>query len=267
MEYYKYIAVVLVYRNVDDLKECINSFLEKINSIKVIVVNAYYDDKSERLIREIAEESRSDYINIENKGYSYGNNSGIRYALSNYRFDYIIVSNPDIVIDTFNDKEIRQESGYDIYAPKIITISGRNQNPMSIIRNKASECLEYCGYKLRSSFFLLAGIGINKIIRAVTILIKGQSKKPYKIYCAHGSFVILSKKAIEALNPVYDEKVFLFAEEGILAIRARRLGIATAQIDSIIINHKEDGSMKLSNISENEEMRKSNIYYYETYVR
>ena len=59
--------------------------------------------------------------------------------------------------------------------------------------------------------------------------------------------------------------VFLFVLT--IGLVAKDKGIKTGQFNSIDIYHKEDGSMKLANFSINNELAKSNIYYYETYIR
>ena len=266
MDHYKYVVVVLVYRNVKDLTECIGSVYDKIPNSKIIVVNAFYDEKSREKIQKLALDSDCVFINIENKGYSYGNNRGIEYARKNFNFEYIIISNPDIIIGKFNDDIIRHHSEYGIIAPRIITASGRYQNPMGVIRNKLSEKLEFMGFEKNNKFLLMLGIGINKLIRKVAVMIHQFNKKPYRIYEAHGSFLMMSHTVIDTLYPVYDENMFLFAEEGVLAYKAQKAGIKTGQFDEIIIHHKEDGSMKLSNLSINDEMKKANLYFYKKYV-
>lgn len=49
-------------------------------------------------------------MNVENKGYSYGNNRGIEYCHNNYEYDYIIISNPDIIIKKF-DFKVKKTNG------------------------------------------------------------------------------------------------------------------------------------------------------------
>ncbi len=80
--------------------------------------------------------------------------------------------------------------------------------------------------------------------------------------------MILSKNAIETLGVrIYDEKIFLFAEESVLAYKAHKYGLTTIFDKRIRVDHKEDGSMKLGGIAVNKELSKANIYYYEHYVR
>lgn len=267
MNYYKYVFVILVYRNTGDLVECLESIKSTVPSFKVIVVNAYYDDPSRDAVQGIAKKFNCDFIDIENKGYSYGNNRGIEYAQNHYDYEYIIISNPDIIVEKFDDRFLKEDFKYDIIAPKIIAASGHFQNPAIVRRFPLVEYLIYNGYKQNTKLYFFCGLLISKITREITLFLKRISRKHiYEIYCAHGSFLFLSKKLIKELCPIYDDNVFLFAEESILARKAERAGLKTCFSDYISIKHKEDGSMKLSELSIDGEMKKSNMYYYENYV-
>ena len=264
----KYVFVILVYKNSSDLIECIESIENKVSSYRIIVVNAYYDDTTRADVKKIAISHNCDFLDIENKGYSYGNNRGIEFASNKYEYEYVIVSNPDVVIREFDDSQLTSDFKYDIIAPEIIAASGRYQNPMAIRKNKWSEYLEYIGFKNRNTLLIYSGILVSKLSRWYYAKVRRIACDPvYKIYEAHGSFVLISHRAIATLTPVYDEKMFLFAEEGVLAAKAKEMNMLTCYFSPISVNHKEDGSMKLSNISVNEELRKANIYYYETYVK
>lgn len=267
MNKYKYIFVVLVYKNADDLAECVDSIKNTIESFRVVVVNSYFDEETKQRIEKVAKDNDCDFINVENKGYSFGNNRGIEFAKNNYDYEYIVVSNPDIIVKEFNDKQLDDYKDYSIIAPYIITKDGRRQNPMAITSHKFIDWLQYKGMKNNSNLLTWTGLVLSKISRTFLELLHIGAKKPYKIYVAHGSFVIFRKAAIDILYPVYDENVFLFAEEGILAVKARKLKIKTGQFNSVRVFHKEDGSMKLANISINDECKKANIYYYETYIK
>lgn len=268
MQKFKYIFIILVYRNTNDLEDCLISIKSNVQSFKVIVINAFYDRDTYDNCYQIAKKYDCDFINIENKGYSYGNNRGIEYAKENYDYDYIIISNPDIEIIDFDDSALNHKRIFDIFAPRIITLKNNLQNPMAVRRNKIAEAIEYRGFKHNSKLLVLCGIAISKISRKIfSIIPQLYGRSQYPIYCAHGSFVILSRKAITTLQPVYDERMFLFGEEGVLALKAQKAGIKTCYYDLIHIKHKEDGSMKLSDLSINSILAESNKYYYETYVQ
>ena len=123
---------------------------------------------------------------------------------------------------------------------------------------------KYMGFKYNLKYLTYIGILISKIIRCIFLLVK--KNHVCRIFGAHGSFVILSRKAVNRLYPIYDENIFLFAEESVLAMKARKANLLTCYYPKISINHKEDGSMKLSNLVLNDELKKANIYYYEHYV-
>ena len=262
-KHYDYVFVILVYRNVDDLVSCLESVAEKITNYRVVIVNAYYDEESKTIIENIAKENNCDFPNVENKGYGAGNNRGIEFVSEKYDFDYVIVSNPDITIEKFTSY-VNDFKGMDIVAPRIITRNGKNQNPILVTDNKIADYCLYIGYKKKQDMLVLLGFALNKILREIFLKLCKNTVR--RVYGAHGSFVIYSRNAIAKLtsNP-YDENIFLFSEEFVIANKAKEFGLQTFYCPEVCIQHKEDGSMEIADISENEHLGKSTIYYYEHY--
>lgn len=258
---YRYVFVILTYKNSNDLKELLNNIAGKINNYKVIVVNSYYDEKSCIEIKNLAESYECDFLNVDNKGYGYGNNRGIEHCKRYYDFDFLVIANPDIIIKEFNFKEENFLYSPIIIAPNIISLKGKCQNPYFPLKCNFSEWLMYYGCKVDIKLFSFLGMAINKVFREIFLLL--YRKKQHTIFAAHGSCVIFNKSAIEKLYPIYDEQMFLFSEEALLAHKAYKRGIQTIYTSSIKILHKEDGSISISNIKINEEARKSTVYYYE----
>lgn len=262
--YYKHVFVVLTYRNTKDLVGFLDSLEKCVESYKVIIVNSFYDDKSRDEFENIAVKHGCDFINVPNKGYSSGNNRGIDYAKEKYEFDYLIISNPDIIVKKFLLPEENQPA---IYCGKITTLSGKLQNPMHVVENKLSEYFVYKGMKKNNKFLFYSGITISKIFRTMfNLKIKISHRERFKIFAAHGSFFVFSRKAVEVIKPAFDEKMFLFSEEHVLAKRAKKQNIPIYYLKSVECIHKEDGSMNLWNGNINEELKKSVIYCYESYV-
>lgn len=265
-EIYKYIVVVLVYRNTTDIIDFIESVKKTLHDYKIIIVNSYYDDASKVIFEEISTKYNCVFLNVENRGYSYGNNIGVRYAEENFRYDYIICSNPDIIIKKF-DESILRDVPNAIYGPEIITKNGNKQNPMMVRKNKFTRSLIYKGYKRDYRLLIIIGIGINKITREFYRLIyKIRKKSSYCVSQLHGSFIIFSKKSIDVIKTPFDDHLFLFAEEEVLSFRAEEKGIDLIYTTSINVYHKEDGSMKLFSGSLDSEMKKSIIYSYENNI-
>ena len=97
------VIILLTYRNSSDLRNFIEIAKKKCRySYKIICVNSFYDLDSKEKIEKICIHNKIDFLNVENKGYGYGNNQGIIFANDHYNFDYLIISNPDIEIVKFS---------------------------------------------------------------------------------------------------------------------------------------------------------------------
>ncbi len=266
MAKYKMVIIVLVYLNADDLAEFVASVKMHMQDYRIIVVNSYYDDASMEKIRKIALENDCDFLNVENRGYSYGNNQGIAYANKHYTYDFAIISNPDIIIKSFDSRVLDQYSDC-VIAPLITAKSGKKQNPLCARNNKFGEKCKYYGYLKNKKLLLYTGIAINKFVRELFLFFFLHGSKPSKkIFAAHGSFVIIPESIIRKMGTVYDEGMFLFSEEMVIAYKMEELQKKTVIVKQIQVNHKEDGSQKLSDINYDGYECKSLIYCYEKYV-
>ena len=261
---YNLIFVVLVYGNTNDLVEFIESTKIINGTSKIVVVNSYLDDSSMKKCNDITKEYDCDFINVENKGYGAGNNVGIEYAKTNYDFDFLVVSNPDIIIKKF-DFECLKLYKHNIVGPKIITSTGKNQNPFYTDK-KIFASAEYHFLKTRNKIGYYSIIAMNKCKKMLfftKLKVSKQCEAP--IYAVHGSCIIFSKYAIDLLNVVFDENIFLFCEEMVLAEEMKRKGISAYYTDRIEVYHKEDGSMKFLSGSMYDEEVKSNGYVLKKY--
>lgn len=260
---YKYIFIILNYRNTSDVLNCIRSIEKHVKNYKIVMINSHYDKKSEKILHEIADAYKCDFIDVPNLGYGYGNNKGIEYAAERYCFDFIIICNPDIMIESWSDKPFDKFSDA-VFAPIIRTKRGKSQNPYWAKKNNFAEWLIYNGYKLKNKWLLYFGIAINKIIREIFLKCFYLRKiNEIKVYAAHGSFCIFPKKIFDNNKKIYDEKMFLFAEEAYLAHMLEKQNIKTILTKRIKIRHVEDGCIKFEKIDEESIQRKSVVYYYE----
>ena len=87
------------------------------------------------------------------------------------------------------------------------------------------------------------------------------------MFRAHGCFVIFSKNALNELLPVYDENVFMFTEEYDLGCKAKSMDIPTIYLPEIDIYHKEDGSIKVSDVNVVKMESKAFIYFYDKWKK
>jgi GT2 family glycosyltransferase len=265
---YNVIFCVLTYKNHQDLQEFIDSLRTgKFNfSYRIVVVNNFADNKSLDLIKNIALSNNCDFIENDNLGYSHGNNLAIKYAKENYEYEYIIISNSDIIVKELDYNRLMKFDDA-ILAPEIICLNNKKQNPMYFRYMPVSEKIVYYGFILDSRLIQHFGILFNKIDRYLNrIFIKLIQKEDVPIYACHGSFIIFSKRALQKFSEVFDENIFLFCEESDLAQKARGLRIRIIYDKKIKIWHKEDGSMKLSKNNLYDIHKKSYLYYYKKWT-
>lgn len=258
------IFVVLTYRNTEDLEDFFISLSSCNATNKVIIVNAFFDKETSEIFQKKAEYYQADFIEIENKGYGYGNNIGIKHAKEHYDFKYLIISNPDIELNKFSLEALKgAEKG--VVGPEIIAKNGKRQNPMYYIKSTMALKLIYFGIKRNSRMLFFLGRVINKLIRDI-----GRKKAAkfqgslLPVYQLHGSFVIFSFFALEKLGTVYDETMFLFAEESYLSYLLEKNRIPSFYCKEIQVYHKEDGSMQFRT-DINAQLRQANVYVYEKY--
>lgn len=252
------IFVVLVYRNITDIKDFFRSLY--IANSKVVVVNSYFDDESERELREIAELNHADFLSVPNNGYGFGNNKGCEFALKHYCFKYLIISNADIMIEKLDTDGLAKYNDV-IIAPEIINLSGKRQNPSSpFMPSRFREYIKFLLYKWNCRRLMWGLYAYSRLTKICFYLVCGMKRR---IFSAHGAFVIFPFNVVKRLYPFYNEDMFLFNEEEHLGRLARQNGIDTVYAQEIIVRHKEDGSMKIASINEFQMLRQSFEVYYD----
>lgn len=239
------VFIVLVYRNETDLMSLMTNLQNRINqSYKVVVVNSYYDEESETKIKNIAQLYNGDFISVPNKGYGAGNNAGVAYAKSKYHFEFLVVCNPDTEIIHFDYNDLMNKQNY-VVAPEIVTLNHKKQNPFRLIGLKSLDKIKYTAFKDKKYFLLYIDIIINKIAKVINRQVnKIASRRVIPIYSCHGSFFIIGNAALEQLGELFNEEMFLFAEEDHLAKLCEYKMVSILMLPNIQVLHKEDGSMQ-----------------------
>jgi len=237
---YSYVFVVLTYRNTEDLADFFRS--NNLSSSKTIVVNSFYDDKSEDEMKQIALRNNADFISVPNKGYGAGNNRGIEYALDHYDFDFLIISNADITIRSLNPDDLSDSV---VTAPKILTLSGKNQNPSSTFAPlRFFDTIQYRIYSGNHNHLIWFFWAFSRLKKIIFYSLQGIRKK---IFAPHGAFIIFPGHLLRKCAPLFNERMFLFNEESHLGRLLKDRDVTVEYNPRIIIDHKEDGSVSLLN--------------------
>lgn len=263
-------VVVLHYNNAEDTIECVQSFLENLDTknFKILVFDNCSPNNSGKKIKEKFDgiENVDVYLNDKNLGFGGGNNKGIEILRARFEPKFLVLSNNDIVlIEKHFFKKIDEEYNISHFAelgPMIITADGRcDSNPIfdkPYLKNVAIDELKEMKKLLVSykhhyvwlhNFLRRLKFRISRKTRAIR---RGQLRKNKEpgnfllrrenIVC-HGCFMVFSQEFFKYYEGI-DLHSFMYAEEDILFAQIAFKNLKTIYSPNIQIYHKEDGSLK-----------------------
>ena len=234
-KHYKYVFIVLSYKNTEVLLNFLTTL--SLEDTKIIIVNSYYDEYTNSECARIAELYNADFISIPNKGYGYGNNIGYQHAKVHYKFDYLIISNSDIKV--LNLEALNHlNDAIAVYAPRVITPTGKEQNPNIVVNNSLFyNCYKY-GYKYNSNVLLLMARINSRLQREIVkFFINIFHIKKLKIFAPHGCFIILTSSAVNELPVLFNDKMFLYNEEYFFAFNCRKHNVPIYYVPTLAVYH------------------------------
>ena len=217
--------IILNYNAGKLLEECINSIYKtNYKNYEIILVDNDSKDNSHIICKKFFPTVNL-IENKENLGYCEGNNVGIR----NSNGDFIIILNPDTIVDPEWINELLlgyQKFGEGIYQPKFLTI-----NDESIIQSTGN-MIQLFGF----------GYSRNKGDKD-----KKQSNDIEMINYASGTCLFTSKQILDQLD-LFDSFLFAYHDDLDLCWRASMQGIQSFYVPTSIVFHPLEGfSFKWSN--------------------
>lgn len=249
------IPVILLNYNLSvDCRKCV-SFLKRQNGVdtEIILVDNCSKEEDVIALRDLAQEQGCTLIeNKENRGYNAGNNIGLRYA-SERGYKYALIANPDMEFpqpDYLARMVAKMEEDADIAvcASDIVTPEGRHQNPMR--EGSFSE-----------DFFWPITILRNR--KKKEWLLMDYTKSGYCEKVSGCSFMI-RMSFVEEIN-FFDEGVFLYCEEPILAKQVARCGYKMYYMHDSQAIHRHIKSEKGDPRKRMKKFRTSQRYYLKNY--
>lgn len=217
------VYIILVnYKGYADTIDCVNSLL-KINydNYKIVIVENASSDAA--LIKE------NQFINAnatvlyaqENKGFSEGNNIGIRYAMR-YNPDYLLLLNNDTVVQSdFLNQLVKTAETQE----KIGIVTGR------IYYYKNQDALWYSGGHYNRSTGKTNQVLYDKSV--------GEEKT---ITFASGCLMLISNECIQKVG-LLDDSYFMYSEDADYCCRVCNAGLKIVWNPKSIIYHKVSASV------------------------
>lgn len=230
--------------------------LEKI----IIVDNGSTDGSGEKL--KALENSKTTVLLLkENKGYGAGNNAGIRYGCEILGLSHIIIANPDTHFDEKCIKGIAR-----------IFENHSEVGVAAAAMKDGSDGSQASGWRLLSFTEELMNTGpvcrriFKKRLNYPPRYMEG--KKAVYVDAVHGSMLMVDgKKMMECGG--YDERVFLYSEENILAQRMKKHGFSTVQLLNVSYMHENSASISKTyeSVLRRQKLRhESSMFYYREYL-
>ena len=232
----------------------------------VVVDNASAAEDWENLQLSVGGIEKVRLIRAErNGGYGAGNNIGIRYSVRELGACYVLIANPDTVFSDICVKNLRRilENHREAAAAAPVMIDpvfGRQRN----------------GWKLTGFWGSLIKTG-PVCRRTLCRLLAGrldypesyfEGKKAVWVDAVHGSLLMTdAAKMLECGG--YDEHVFLYNEEDILARRLKAGGWKTALLLTQTYRHEHSASISKSvkrSLDRQRLRHQSAMYYYQEYL-
>lgn len=252
----KVTAIILNYNSSTDTKKCIEFLIrQSYNNLDILIIDNNSSKESEvQNLQEIVKNKNIKLIlHNENKGFSAGNNIGLKYAIENGA-DWCLIINPDIELRDTNYIEyiISQSKKWNeavVIGTNIVLPSGKRQNPQ-----REAGFLEEVLWPVQSLK--------SKIIKNFNWYLM-EDKTGYCDKVCGGCFFIKSS-FVKDIN-YFDENVFMYSEEAILSKLVKKYNKKELYISEKTANHEHYDIKKASSKSRMLLFLKSRLYYIENY--
>lgn len=197
----------------------------------ILVVDNHSTDNSLDILKKKENDKVIVVDSGKNGGYGAGNNFGIRYLSERFHSEYILLSNPDVIVDenvvAELEKFLRNNSEYAIAAPFMLDSNGQKQGNTAFRIPSKWEYINSMNFlfrKFNDSFYY------KKIV--------SESLKIKDVGSVSGSMFLMRVKDMLKYG-MYDENIFLYCEEIVLGLKmqnaSRKIALLTDQ--AFIHNH------------------------------
>lgn len=253
--------VGMIILNYNDY-ETTNKYIKKIKNYnvlnKIVIVDNNSSDNSFEELEKLKNEKISVIQTKENKGYAYGNNYGIKYLNDNYDVDYIIISNPDIIVEEETIERLKKDLD--------------NNNDISMISPVIKQLDEIKrGWRLPEiKDEILSNINYyqRKVVKKLEYDDSKYKENLTKVDVVSGCFFMIRKDILDLVG-YFDESTFLYYEENILGYKLKNIDKKTFVDNEVSVVHDLSISVDKSfnSIKKYKILKESQKYYVKNYLK
>jgi GT2 family glycosyltransferase len=221
--------VGIVILNYNDYKTT-RIMLDNIKSFRsidhIVVVDNNSKDNSYELLKEYSSNKIDIIKSKNNNGYSAGNNVGVKHLIKKYKVDYVIISNPDIIVEseviTSMRKQMDKNPAIKVLAPVIHELDNIKRGWK--LPTYYGEMITICNTKQR--FHKEYGLYPDNYYKDTLS----------KVDVVSGCFFMIRSDVLKEIN-YFDEGTFLYYEENILGHILRDKGYDTYILNDVSVTH------------------------------
>ncbi|WP_055069584.1 glycosyltransferase [Clostridium massiliamazoniense] len=199
---------------------------------KIIIVDNNSSDDSKEKLSTLVDEKIDFIQSKENRGYAYGNNYGIKYAVEKYKPTNIIIANPDVYIEEVVLEKLITflEENNDV-AIATATMKNLTKEGYTISPLKAWKRPSYI-YSLFTALFICSKFS-GRLIKYNDKYFNGEYSE---VFAVQGSFFVVKADVLKEINYL-DEETFLYCEEMILGSKISDKGYKEVVFNNLYYNH------------------------------
>lgn len=250
------VVIILNYNDYKTTSKLINHIKDYSEADKIVVVDNRSTDDSFEVLKTYRNKKIHVIQSGQNKGYAYGNNVGIKYAIEKFNPECITIANPDVI---FENSTLMKMKGFlrqnlDVAAvnTKIKNIAGQYEPGGTNIPTIKEDF---------KSMFLLSEIFKKKEMNNF-------SKEYIDYQILFGCFFMIRSEVIEEIG-MFDERTFLFVEERILGHKIKSIGMRQVTLNNLECIHEHSKSINKnisSLVSKYKILYDSRLVYYKEYL-
>lgn len=254
-------AIILNYNDYDNTQKCIENLLT--TSIgKIIVVDNQSSDNSFALLQNLENDKVLVVRSDRNGGYAYGNNFGVKYLITDTTIEYLLILNPDVIID---ENAISDLVCYLRKHEKVKLVSNLCVDTGC---DKTVQAWKLFDFKAALMSMLIT---TRKLFlpRLVEYTPEQLSQSELIVDTLSGPCLLFEKKAFLEMG-MFDESVFLFCEENMTAHRLKKLNYQSALINTSKYYHQHSATIMKTLKSEKKKsiiMNVSRDIFMEKYIQ